>query len=128
MLRLITRLLAGGYGFGDRLLEAAPMVVAQKRLEVPGAPVLSAMLVDKLQLLEVLVFGVLPHMNRKVLISHDRFSLRFSQLHDPQALDAPVVNDLDRCPLVLSRLEQQGNPPSSGIMIGHGKPLSSRTA
>jgi hypothetical protein len=45
MVRLVARLLAGGYGLGDRLLETAPVLVAQERLEVASAPVLRAVLV-----------------------------------------------------------------------------------
>lgn len=82
--RFVTRLLARGYGALDRLLEAPPLAVAQKRLQVAGAPVLRAVLVDLSALLEgtairiggdFVVHGVcsrsslLPNALRKVGIS-----------------------------------------------------------
>ena len=70
MLRIITRLLARGYGLGDGLLEVAPVVVAQQWLQVASAPIFRAMLVDRLQLLEALVLGGRADRDGEILFNH----------------------------------------------------------
>ena len=52
MVRRITRLLARGYGFLDGILEIAPMVIPQQRLQVPCTPVFSAIPIDLFQFFE----------------------------------------------------------------------------
>ena len=52
MPRVVTRLLARGYGFLDGVLETAPVVIAQERLEVAGTPILGSKVVGLLEALE----------------------------------------------------------------------------
>ena len=70
MVRIVTRLPARGYGLGDCLLEATPVAIAQQRLEVAGAPILRAVLVDGLRLLEALAFGWRANGYREILFNH----------------------------------------------------------
>lgn len=50
--RLVTRLFAGGYGLLDRILEAPPLGVTEKRLQLPRVPVFRPVLVDALELVK----------------------------------------------------------------------------
>ena len=90
MVRVITRLPARRYGLGDRFLEAAPLAVAQQRLEFASAPVLRVMLVDSFNSSKCLFSGCrrtgTGRFSSTMRVLH-RF---YSQGRNARALNAPA--------------------------------------
>ena len=76
---IVTRLFARGYGLLNGILEASPVIVAQERLEVAGAPVFGTVVVGLFEALETCG----PCLGQMV-VGHVRFPPALSPLRSGQ--------------------------------------------